>query len=49
ELYVALNTGDFPSDVCLPAGDRLDLLTGKRADGGITVGARDAAVLVPST
>jgi hypothetical protein len=47
ELYVAINTGDFPSDVCLPDGERVDLLTGKRASGGITVGARDAAVLVP--
>jgi glycosidase len=49
ELYVAMNTGDFPTDVCLPDGDRVDLLTGKRASGGIRVGARDAAVLVPST
>jgi cyclomaltodextrinase len=49
ELYVALNTGDFPTDVCLPEGDRVDVLSGKRASGGITVGARDAAVLVPST
>ena len=48
EMYVALNTGDFPSDVCLPDGDRVDLLTGKRATGGVTVGARDAAVLVPA-
>jgi len=48
EMYVAINTGDFPTDVCLPDGDRVDLLTRKRASGGITVGARDAAVLVPA-
>ena len=48
ELYVAVNTGDFPSEVCLPDGERTDLLTGKRVSGGITVGARDAAVLVPA-
>jgi glycosidase len=48
ELYVAVNTGDFPSDVCLPDGERVDLLTGKRSTGGVTVGARDAAVLVPA-
>jgi glycosidase len=48
ELYVAINTGDFPTDVCLPAGERTDLLSGKRASGGVTVGARDAAVLVPA-
>ena len=47
-MYVAINTGDFPTDVCLPDGDRVDLLTRKRASGGITVGARDAAVLVPA-
>ena len=48
EMYVAVNTGDFPSEVCLPDGNRVDLLSGKRASGGITVGARDAAVLVPA-
>jgi len=49
EMYVAVNTGDHPSDVCLPDGERIDLLTGKHASGGVTVGARDAAVLVPAT
>ena len=48
ELYVAVNPGDFPSDVCLPDGDRLDLLTEKRVSGGVRVGARDAVVLVPA-
>jgi glycosidase len=48
ELYVVVNPGDFPSDVCLPDGERLDLLTGNRASGGVTVGARVAAVLVPA-
>ena len=48
ELYVAINPGDFPTDVCLPDGDRLDLLTGKRVGGRVTVGARDAVVLVPA-
>ena len=48
DMYVAINTGDFPTDVCLPDGNRVDLLTRKRVSGGITVGARDAAVLVPA-
>jgi len=48
ELYVVINPGDFPSDVCLPEGGRVDLLTGKPVSGGVTVGARDAAVLVPA-
>jgi Domain of unknown function (DUF3459) len=48
ELYVAINPGDFPTEVCLPDGDRIDLLTGKHSKGGVTVGARDAAVLVPA-
>jgi glycosidase len=48
ELYVAVNTGEFPSEVCLPDGDRVDLLSGARVSGGLTVGARDAAVLVPA-
>jgi glycosidase len=48
ELYVALNTGQHESEVCIPDGDRVDLLSGRRASGAITLAPSDAAVLVPS-
>ena len=37
-VAVDVNTGDFPSEVCLPDGERIDLLSGKRSSGGIATG-----------
>ena len=48
ELYVAINTGDHRSDVCIPDGERIDLLTGRRTSGAISLAPSDAAVLVPA-
>ena len=49
-MYVALNTGTFPSEVCLgeEAAPLVDLLSGTPATSRITLDPAGAAVLVPA-
>jgi len=49
-MYVALNTGTFPSEVCLgeETAPLVDLLSGKPATSRIMLDPAGAAVLVPA-